>query len=188
MGITAARVIRGYIQRRDHTLMRRVNRWRPPRWFRWWMICATRLGDGWLWYALGGILLGFGGPDRFVAVAAGGLAAAASIILFRVLKKASGRKRPCALEPHLWARIAPPDQFSFPSGHTLTAFAVAVAVGMFYPDLMGLLLFLAVSIALSRIALGMHFLSDVLAGSLLGAGLGYAAFYLFTCWGWQNSF
>jgi len=178
MGITAARVIRGYIQRRDHTLMRKVNRWRPPRWFRWWMICATRLGDGWLWYALGGILLGFGGPDRFVAVAAGGLAAAASIILFRALKKASGRKRPCALEPHQWARIAPPDQFSFPSGHTLTAFAVAVAVGMFYPDLMGLLLFLAVSIAMSRIALGMHFLSDVIAGSLLGAGLGYAAFYL----------
>ncbi len=180
MGITAARVIRGYIQRRDHTLMRKVNRWRPPRWFRWWMICATRLGDGWLWYALGGILLGFGGSDRFVAVAAGGLAAAASIILFRALKKASGRKRPCALEPHRWAQIAPPDQFSFPSGHTLTAFAVAVAVGMFYPDLMGLLLFLAVSIAMSRIALGMHFLSDVIAGSLLGAGLGYAAFYIFT--------
>ncbi|MGH9375580.1 MAG: phosphatase PAP2 family protein [Terriglobia bacterium] len=180
MGITAARTVRGYIQRRDHRLMRRVNRWRPPRWFRWWMICATRLGDGWLWYALGAILLSVGGPGRFAAVAAAALAATASIILFRALKKASGRKRPCALEPHRWARIAPPDQFSFPSGHTLTAFAVAIAVGMFYPDLMGLLLFFAASIAMSRIALGMHFLSDVIAGSVLGISLGYGAFCIFS--------
>lgn len=176
MGITTARTVRGYIQKRDHRLMRRVNCWRPPRWFRCWMICSTRLGDGWLWYALGAILLGVGGQGRFAAVAAAALAAVTSILLFRALKKASGRKRPCALEPHHWAGIAPPDQFSFPSGHTLTAFAVAVAVGLFYPDLMGVLLFFAASIAMSRIALGMHFLSDVIAGSVLGISVGYAAF------------
>jgi peptide/nickel transport system permease protein len=39
--------------------MRRVNNWRAPRWIRLWMICATRGGDGWLWYAMGfAILLG----------------------------------------------------------------------------------------------------------------------------------
>jgi hypothetical protein len=30
----------------DYGLMRRVNRWRAPRWIRWWMLLATRAGDG----------------------------------------------------------------------------------------------------------------------------------------------
>jgi len=37
---------------RDQRLMRRMNRWRAPRWFRIWMIAATRMGDGWIWYGL----------------------------------------------------------------------------------------------------------------------------------------
>ncbi|MDP9055195.1 MAG: hypothetical protein M3N93_12990 [Acidobacteriota bacterium] len=37
----------------DFRLMRRLNRWRAPRWFRWWMLLATRAGDGWLWALVG---------------------------------------------------------------------------------------------------------------------------------------
>ena len=33
--------------------MRRLNRWRAPRWVRWWMLLATRAGDGWLWGLIG---------------------------------------------------------------------------------------------------------------------------------------
>jgi len=51
--------------------MRRLNRWRAPRWIRYWMIAATRLGDGWLWYSLAAILLVYGGPQRFAAVKRG---------------------------------------------------------------------------------------------------------------------
>ena len=76
--------------------------------------------------------------------------------------------------------ILPPDQFSFPSGHSITAFAIAVPIGLFYPELRVPLLLVAASIAASRIVLGMHFLSDVLAGSALGAVLGYAAFCMFS--------
>jgi undecaprenyl-diphosphatase len=71
--------------------------------------------------------------------------------------------------------LLPPDQFSFPSGHTITAFAVAVSLSSFYPNLTMGLLFCAISVAASRILLGMHFLSDVLAGAAIGAGLGLAA-------------
>ena len=53
-----------YISTRDHRLMRRVHRWRPPRWFRLWMILATRGGDGWLWYGFSGLILIFGGSAR----------------------------------------------------------------------------------------------------------------------------
>jgi undecaprenyl-diphosphatase len=164
-----------YIERRDHGLMRRVNRWPAPRWIRVWMICATRGGDGWLWYAMGLMLLLFGGPLRFAAVSTATTAAFLGVAVFLRLKKATGRRRPCAYEPHCWASLLPPDQFSFPSGHTITAFAVAVSIAGFYPSLMIGLLFLAVSVAASRVLLGLHFLSDVLAGAAIGAGLAHLA-------------
>ena len=168
-----------YISTRDHELMRRLNGWRPPRWVRVWMIAASRAGDGWLWWSTGILLLLFGGPDRFVALGATALSAALSIGLFKQVKRISGRKRPCSLGPHSWATLLPPDQFSFPSGHSMTAFSVIVPLSLFYPSLEPGLLFCALSVATSRILLGMHFLSDVVAGSCLGAMIGYGVYFLF---------
>jgi undecaprenyl-diphosphatase len=142
------------------------------------MICATRGGDGWLWYGMGLIILLFGGDERFMAVGTGALAAGVGILVFLRIKKATGRKRPSAFEPHCWATLLPPDQFSFPSGHTITAFAVAVSLSLFYPGLAIGLLFCAVSVAASRILLGMHFLSDVLAGAIIGTLLAYGSEHL----------
>jgi undecaprenyl-diphosphatase len=68
-----------------------------------------------------------------------------------------------------------PASASFPSGHAATAFAAAVAVGIFYPRLRRPLLALAAVVALSRVYLGVHYATDVLAGSALGALLGLAA-------------
>ena len=170
--------MRTFIAHRDHNLMRRVNHWPAPRWIRFWMICATRGGDGWLWYGMGLVILLFGGEPRFQAVGAAVLAAGAGITLFLRLKKLTGRKRPCAIEPHCWATLLPPDQFSFPSGHTITAFAVAVSVIQFYPALAVGLVFCAASVAASRVLLGMHFLSDVLAGAAIGTALAFCAAHL----------
>ncbi len=164
-----------FITARDESVMRRANNWLPPRWIRLWALGATRAGDGWLWGAIGILILAFGGPDRLRAVSAAGLATLFSIVLFHRLKRMAGRRRPCHFAPHCWATLLPPDQFSFPSGHTMTAFAVTVAFSQFYPALAFGLMFCALSIALSRILLGMHFLSDVVAGATLGAGLGYLA-------------
>lgn len=143
------------------------------------MICATRGGDGWLWYVMGFAIVLFGGANRFVATGAAALATAIGIVLFLWLKRLTGRKRPCQLEPHCWARLLPPDQYSFPSGHSITAFAVAVPLSLFYSSLMVGLMFCALSVAISRVLLGMHFLSDVLVGSILGAAVGYWSYILF---------
>ena len=155
----------------DHKLMRKVNKWPAPRWIRLASITATRAGDGWLWYLVGLLILLFGGDGRLTATAAAGSAAIVGVGLFVLIKKFSGRKRPCEIEPHIWANLLPPDRFSFPSGHTITAFAVAVTLGMFYPVFFAPLMICALVIATSRILLGMHFLSDVVAGALLGTGL-----------------
>lgn len=168
-----------FIATGDHKLMRKVNKWPAPKWIRLWAIAATRAGDGWLWYLIGLAVLLFGGETRLAAVAAAGSAAIVGIGIFVSLKKISGRKRPCQIEPHVWATLLPPDQFSFPSGHTITAFAVAVAFGQFYPAFYIPLLFCAFSIAASRILLGMHFLSDVVAAAILGTGLGLISHSVF---------
>jgi len=178
-----SRNVWGYIERRDHRLMRRMNRWLAPRWIRYWMIAATRAGDGWLWYGLGAMLMIYGGAQRFEAVGAASLAALTGVLIFKAIKKISQRPRPCQFEPHCWSKVLPPDQFSFPSGHTMTAFSVALVVSYFYPSLEGALFFLAISIAVSRVVLGMHFLSDVLAGVVLGVALGCAAITAFASMG-----
>lgn len=169
-----------FIASGDYKLMRKVNKWPAPKWVRLFAIAATRAGDGWLWYLTGLSILLFGGENRFTATAAAGSAALVGVGIFLLIKKFSGRQRPCEIEPHCWATLLPPDRFSFPSGHTITAFATAVTLGAFYPALLPALLFCAFSIALSRILLGMHFLSDVVVAALLGTGLAFVSWMLFT--------
>jgi undecaprenyl-diphosphatase len=159
----------------DYFLMVRLNRWRPPRWIRVWMLAASRAGDGWLWWSCGLAVLASNDVARYEAILAAALAVLVGTLIFKVLKRVVGRKRPCAIQPHCWATLLPPDQFSFPSGHSITAFAVAISLGAFYPPALPVLVFCASSVAVSRVVLGMHFLSDVIAGSALGAALGYTA-------------
>jgi undecaprenyl-diphosphatase len=74
--------------------------------------------------------------------------------------------------------LLPPDQFSFPSGHTITAFAAVTPLCLAYPEFQLALGFCAASVAASRVVLGMHFLSDVIAGATAGTLLGLLSTYL----------
>lgn len=171
-------LVRDFIETRDHRLMRRVHRWSAPQWVRLWMICATRGGDGWLWYLVAVVVALFGGPERYLAIGSAALAAGAGIAFFLWAKRITGRRRPCHIQPHCWSTLLPPDQFSFPSGHTITAFAILTPLLVLYPEFTLEFMFVALSIAASRIILGMHFLSDVLVGAAAGTLLGYSALAL----------
>lgn len=166
----------GLIVESDRRLMRRLNRWEAPHWVRRWTVLASRGGDGWLWSAVGLNLLLFGGTHRFRALLAAGVALGAAQLTFLTLKRLIGRERPCTIEPHCWAVLLPPDRFSFPSGHSITAFAIAVTLGLWYPALLAGLIFCALSVAASRVILGLHYLSDVVAGLMIGILIGLAAF------------
>lgn len=168
-----------HLSRPDRILMQRLNRWRPPRWFRVWMLAATRAGDGWLWWCCAIAVLATRDAASYAALGAAASAVVCGVCIFKVLKRTVGRQRPCAIEPHCWATVLPPDQFSFPSGHSITAFAVAVSLGTFYPAALPVLIFCAASVAASRVVLSMHYLSDVVIGSGLGAAIGYTAAMLF---------
>ena len=171
--------MRSFITRGDRRVMLRANNWSAPRWVRIWALAATRAGDGWIWALMGLAILLLGDENRFAVIGASGLAAVLSVIIFMFLKRVTGRRRPYEIEAHCWATLLPPDRFSFPSGHTMTAFAVTIATCMFYPVLALGMFFCALSIATSRVLLGMHFVSDVLAGALIGSAIGYASYLAF---------
>jgi undecaprenyl-diphosphatase len=163
-----------YVQDSDLRLSGRLRGWKPPYWFRVWMVTATRMGDGWVWLVVAALLAAGGGPHhRALAVGAAAASVASSTLVF--LKRRFRRPRPCDLTPHpLFGDIKPPDRFSFPSGHTMNAFAINTALALQYPLLAPLLLGVAASIAASRVVLGLHYVSDVVVGALLGTGIGLA--------------
>jgi membrane-associated phospholipid phosphatase len=89
--------------------------------------------------------------------------------LTAVLKGAFDRPRPSLVDRDVHPLVAVPHDGSMPSGHASTAFAAAVAVSLVHRRLRLPLLALAALVALSRVWLGVHYLSDVLAGAALGA-------------------
>jgi membrane-associated phospholipid phosphatase len=109
------------------------------------------------------------------AMSAALCAAASAGLVVTLVKEAVDRARPAVANHWLDPIGAIPDSASFPSGHSATAFATAVAVGLVYPRLRVPLLALAALVALSRVYLGMHYATDVLVGSALGAAMGLAA-------------
>lgn len=158
----------------DLRLSHRLRAWTPPRWFQVWMVTATRFGDGPGWIAIGLGLAASGPPGR-AAVASGALAALVASLTFIVLKRRFRRRRPCDIAPHPVFHVRPPDVFSFPSGHTMNAFAIAAALSVRFPAWSPALFLLAACIGASRVVLGLHFASDVGAGAALGALIGWTS-------------
>jgi undecaprenyl-diphosphatase len=92
----------------------------------------------------------------------------ASYLCSTGVKLAIGRRRPVVEDlPQL---MATPTGLSFPSSHSTSSFAAARAYGRLLPS--PLLYGVAVPMALSRLYLGVHYPSDVLAGAALGTVLG----------------
>ncbi len=132
---------------------------------------VSRLGDGVFWYTLMLALLLVQGTAALPVVGRMLLAGALSLILYKWLKARTTRPRPCARHDHIRASVAPLDEYSFPSGHTLHAVSFSIIAVYYYPALAWLVLPFTVLVALSRLVLGLHYPSDVLAGILLGASL-----------------
>ncbi|MBB4197193.1 membrane-associated phospholipid phosphatase [Rhodoblastus sphagnicola] len=105
-------------------------------------------------------------------------------LLSQALKHPIGRARPALLDkvgPHHFEFFSLPSIYaSFPSGHTITAFATAAALGFFLPRRFKPLPFLAaLAIAASRVIIGAHYCSDVLGGALIGLACAYLTALVF---------
>ncbi|MEO6078416.1 MAG: phosphatase PAP2 family protein [Steroidobacteraceae bacterium] len=136
---------------------------------------ASRLGDGLLWYTLIATLaLFFGAEGRLVALQCA-VAGVSGLAIYALLKNVLVRERPYMTHAAIVCAGKPLDRFSFPSGHTLHALSFTVIVCSSLPVLAVVLVPAAVLIALSRVVLGLHYPSDVLAGGVLGALIGTAS-------------
>ena len=100
--------------------------------------------------------------------------------MYRYLKRWTRRPRPFRLCDGVVAHVPPLDEFSFPSGHTLHAVSFSVVALAYFPVLAPLLFVLCALIAASRVVLGLHYPSDVLAAIVIGAGLGQFSLWLAT--------
>jgi undecaprenyl-diphosphatase len=143
----------------------RINR--RHRWGRVFAL-ASRLGDGWAWYALAAVLLAWDGAAAAPAVVAMALCGAGGSLIYRWIKSCTRRTRPCHARAGLVLTVAPLDQFSFPSGHTLHAVAFACVATAYAPILALVVWPFTVLVAGSRLVLGLHWPSDVAAGALIG--------------------
>ncbi len=90
------------------------------------------------------------------------------------LKRVFDRPRPSLVDPAVHPLVAVPHSYAMPSGHAATAFGAAVAVGLVHPRLRLPLVALAALIGVSRVWLGVHYLSDVLVGAALGTAVALA--------------
>jgi len=115
------------------------------------------------------------GLTRRTGFALGATLLAHLLLLELLIKGLVARTRPWkALGVPLLDTLVNPYSYSFPSGHTASAFACAWVLGVRFPRYRIPLLGLAGLIGLSRVHLGAHYPSDVLAGAVVGVGLGYA--------------
>ncbi|MEA2517742.1 MAG: hypothetical protein QOG16_1580 [Actinomycetota bacterium] len=126
-----------------------------------------------LWLGISGLLWLFGGRFGRRAAARGLLSVAvSSTIANGPLKLVARRPRPLIDDVPLVRRLhRSPRSSSFPSGHSASAFAYATGASMELPYLGAALGPLAAAVAYSRVYTGVHYPSDVVAGSLLGTGV-----------------
>jgi undecaprenyl-diphosphatase len=155
----------------DYRICRRLNRGASRSLIRRPFQLVSRLGDGILWYVLILLLPLIYGAQAVKPAIVMALTGLLGVILYGVFE-ALLRSR-TALHPargHL-AGGAPLDRYSFPSGHTLHAVSFAWQASVHFPELGWVLVPLAGLIAASRVVLGLHYPTDVIAGAILGACL-----------------
>jgi undecaprenyl-diphosphatase len=177
MKATAFNALIARVDAAEYGICRRLNRGIALTPLRTLFIVASRLGDGIVWYVLlvALPLVHGGAAVRPVAVMA--LTGIAGLGVYKLLKRTFVRERPFITHSAICHGTPPLDRYSFPSGHTLHAVSFTWQSTVHFPELGWVLVPLAALIAASRVVLGLHYPSDVLAGGVLGAsfaGIGLA--------------
>jgi len=130
---------------------------------------ASRVGDGVLWYALIAVLaLTYGAEGRNILVQCV-IAGVVGLAIYSALKNVLVRERPYITHAAIVCAGRPLDRFSFPSGHTLHAVSFTTIISSGIPVLAWILAPMVLLIAGSRVVLGLHYPTDVVAGGLIGA-------------------
>jgi undecaprenyl-diphosphatase len=172
-----AQLIMARFDTAEYRLCRRLNLGAGSPAVRGLLRIASRLGDGVVWYVLVGALPLIYGRAAVLPAIGMAVTGILGLLVYRWLKHALVRERPFIRHPGITLAMPPLDRYSFPSGHTLHAVAFTWQAVAHFPELAWVLVPLASLIAASRVVLGLHYPSDVLAGGAIGAALALPALY-----------
>lgn len=140
----------------------------------------TRLGDGYVWgIVVVALFLLMDMDALWLLVRKALLASGISVLLYWLVKLTVRRPRPYQMLDDVTAEVPPLDQFSFPSGHTMNNLAAGFVVLAMKPSVGWVVVLLPISWGFLRIYFGVHWLSDVVFGLVLGL---VAAFLSFQVW------
>ncbi|HEX3578509.1 MAG TPA: phosphatase PAP2 family protein [Thermoanaerobaculia bacterium] len=132
---------------------------------------ATRAGNGWLYPIASAVLLLGSFQYAMRCIAAASVSLAIAFVIYPSLKKIIARQRPCH-NNELLSDIAPLDRYSFPSGQAMTAAAFGVPIIVAAPlSALPIAVGGCLLVSWSRMALGHHYLSDIIAGTIIGGGV-----------------
>jgi undecaprenyl-diphosphatase len=160
----------------DSALCVRVNRSSQYKWVRLWFRAISRLGDGVFWYTLMLAIVLLQGKSALFPVLHMLLAGLTGTLIYKWIKGKTLRPRPYEVHQDIWLIGHPLDRFSFPSGHTLHAMAFTGVALVYFPALAGLIIPFTIMVAISRVVLGLHYPSDVLAGACIGGAIAALSF------------
>ena len=143
------------------------------------MIFITSLGDGGIIWIAATIALLIPKKTRKVGIMSAVALIGSLLINNNLIKNIVQRPRPYVTFTDLQIIIPQPSEFSFPSGHTSSSFASAAVFYRHLPKKFGVpAVILAALIGFSRLYVGVHYPTDVLAGAVMGILLSYMAEYL----------
>lgn len=136
-------------------------------------VTITRLGNhGFIWIIIASILF-LRNQTRVVGLLSFSALIISLLINNLFIKRMVARIRPYDVIPELKLLIAKEKDLSFPSGHTGCAFAMATVLYFCFPQDYGIFFLLfAILMGLSRLYVGAHYPSDVLAGGIIGSFIG----------------
>ena len=135
-------------------------------------VAFTQLGNGWIYPLIAAAILLRWGVSGLRIIAAALATTGILHLLYPRLKRRFLRARPFVANAQLISLAAPLDRYSFPSGHTMTLTGVVVPLIVFWHAAWPASVVMAFGLAWSRLATAHHYPSDILAGVLLGLGVG----------------
>ena len=141
----------------------------------------TFTGEWWMYilYAIISILID---TDKGLdAIKMGLIAYGFQYPIYFMIKNTIKRDRPFEAHQNIKALVKPPDKYSFPSGHCASSTLLVLLINQYIPSITFYFIIWMLGIFFSRMSLGLHYMSDVIGGALLGILSFYIANLAISC-------